>query len=576
MHRRTTGCETKRMPKPNFPSSFVWAGISALFLFLCVLTFDLIEEDAYIYFRFAANIANGYGYVFNQSGPPVESGSSLVWQLLLVPLYFIDSELVISTKIMGICFGLLSLIMTHKVTTCYVPDRALSFIPVLWLACSYPFFLWSHLGLETPLLIFLSLTFVYCVIEERAFRYWPLAGFLVVNVRPEGFMLGAILIPTLFITSGPRIKLRQIFLFVALICPVVIFRLLYFHDVVPNSFYHKIIIVAPLAWKTLWGFLSHSLVIIPFTVGVAAIFFPRIYSYKFVVLITATAVSIVWGAVGADLKFFDRSFAIALPFIYITAVYSLSVMFERLTIKSNRPKSAFVAVLALFGAALLFGSKSGFAATRYHNPLLKIVDKNLAEPYTFSERVAHLFTPHQHLDRSSMYWPFLYDNHQAIVGEFLAINYPKGISIVYSQMGQVPWYAGLDKHFIDSVGLVNRFVGYALFNYKMQYSSTLRAFNAITNPIIRLFDEEKRDNWTRQKAVDFIFDQKPEVIILNSLIRKDANSVPGMIANDERLDKYYAWKYSINLAHVYERKDFKRDKLEVSFPKNCRCFEVTE
>lgn len=45
--------------------------VVGLYLLLCLLTWNRIEEDAYTYFRLAENIAASEGYVFNRGGPPI-------------------------------------------------------------------------------------------------------------------------------------------------------------------------------------------------------------------------------------------------------------------------------------------------------------------------------------------------------------------------------------------------------------------------------------------------------------------------------------------------------------------------
>ena len=54
-----------------------------VYLFLVFLLFNQVYEDSFIYFRVADNIAHGYGYVFNRGSENVETGSGLLWQLLL-------------------------------------------------------------------------------------------------------------------------------------------------------------------------------------------------------------------------------------------------------------------------------------------------------------------------------------------------------------------------------------------------------------------------------------------------------------------------------------------------------------
>ena len=54
-----------------------WAFVAVcnVYLFLTLLTWNAIEEDAFIYVRVADNIADGFGYVFNRGGERVETGT---------------------------------------------------------------------------------------------------------------------------------------------------------------------------------------------------------------------------------------------------------------------------------------------------------------------------------------------------------------------------------------------------------------------------------------------------------------------------------------------------------------------
>ncbi len=553
-------------------------GISGLYCIIAILTFHYIEEDAYIYFRFAANIAEGHGYVFNQAGPPVESGSSLIWQLLLVPIYFLDPEMVISTKLMGVFFGILCLIMTQKTTGCFVNSQALSHIPSLWLACSYPFYMWSHLGLETPLFLFLSLCFLYCLINESLIRYWPVLAALVVFSRPEGFMLCAMVTALLFKKAGHKLELKQVGLFMLLVGMVELFRLLYFHDLVPHSFYHKMKVQDKNIWPILRNFFKYSLICMPLVLAVPALFRRSLYHYKSSVLIIAVLVALMWGPLGVDIKQFDRSFFVLTPLLYILIIYAI----ENFISTTNKRLSFSLGVLLLFSLVMLFFAKTNTGRKTYENPLIKSSQLIMAQPYSLKEQFFHLLTPREHLTRDAQFilrgqLYFIYDHHQAISGEFIALNYPEGIRVVYDQMGQTPWYAGLDKHFIDSMGLVDKPIGYYEFGKKLKRSDFLSLFDTLSTPVIRLFGGEERSRWTQQAALNYLFEQKPEVIMLHSfVVLALPESIPGLLYTDERLKKYYTKKYTVNLTAVYERKDISWDRGGVKYPKNCICNEISE
>ncbi len=75
-------CKCGVMDFSNKKTMFPWLAFGLCVIFYAALVaigFDDIEEDAFIYFRFAENIANGYGYVFNVGGERIEACSGLIW-----------------------------------------------------------------------------------------------------------------------------------------------------------------------------------------------------------------------------------------------------------------------------------------------------------------------------------------------------------------------------------------------------------------------------------------------------------------------------------------------------------------
>ena len=96
-----------------FAKSGLFASV-AVFLFFTFVTYNQIEEDAFIYLRVAGNLAAGYGYVFNRGQAPIEVGSSPLWQLMLVGLYWLPLDPLTGLKVLGILFGVGSIALTQQ------------------------------------------------------------------------------------------------------------------------------------------------------------------------------------------------------------------------------------------------------------------------------------------------------------------------------------------------------------------------------------------------------------------------------------------------------------------------------
>ena len=63
-------------------------------------------EDAYISFRYAENLANGHGFVFNPGGPPVEGFTSFGWVVLLALAHVLGGVVPDAAVVLSVCCGL--------------------------------------------------------------------------------------------------------------------------------------------------------------------------------------------------------------------------------------------------------------------------------------------------------------------------------------------------------------------------------------------------------------------------------------------------------------------------------------
>jgi hypothetical protein len=368
------------------------------------------------------------------------------------------------------------------------------------------------------------------------------------------------------IFTGPR---HRIALLALAVTAALLFRLVYFADLVPHSFYHKIQSNPSRALTTLWQFFEYSLLFIPvLVILLAGCIRPRQLDRDTVLLLAALLITLVWGAMGKDQKPHYRSFFAMLPFLYILTIRTVS----RCNTGANTlwPKLVCAAAL-VFSLCLLSLSQSNVGGDKFDNPLRRMHEldamRNAAGGADTAERVPVALQGLRNLIlRESGQ---IYDNYQRVTGEVLALNYPGEITVVYDQMGQTPWFAGLEKNFIDAAGLTDRPIGFALFNEKAQNSHFLGVYEWLTLPLIKPFDPLERTGWNTERALDYVFEQKPELIILHAL-NKDGR-LQKLLREDARFQARYSTRYTINWAAVYERNDFIDRERELVFPDNCYC-----
>ncbi len=113
---------TDRTPDTASPPS-LWKGHSAdikisivaigLIYLIHAWSYNFISDDAFITLRYARNLAEGQGLVFN-AGERVEGFSSPLWTLLLAGFHLLGCDLLVTARFLGAGFGLLTLFLVWR------------------------------------------------------------------------------------------------------------------------------------------------------------------------------------------------------------------------------------------------------------------------------------------------------------------------------------------------------------------------------------------------------------------------------------------------------------------------------
>ncbi|MDF3821302.1 hypothetical protein P3G55_15470 [Leptospira sp. 96542] len=190
-----------------------------------------ICDDAYISFVYAKNLINGNGLVFNVN-EYVEGFTNFLWTVFIAfGIQFFGSPQWFSV-ILGIFFYVSLLVLFFTEENKMVGGR---FLPLLTihLAMFYHLWVFSTSGLETMCFtFFLSLGLLKWEKKSKfALFFFCLASFL----RPEGILFFSILTIELIKCKNFRI------LFLPVICLLCffLFRVLYFGDLLPNTYFAK-------------------------------------------------------------------------------------------------------------------------------------------------------------------------------------------------------------------------------------------------------------------------------------------------------------------------------------------------
>ena len=204
-------------------------------------------DDAYISYRYAQNLSLGYGLVFNP-GERVEGYSNLLFVLaawLFLSAGVPPASLYLAITLLNLIFAIGLVLTFYKLAVTELDETKaslgaliLSLSPVLWI--------WTSAGLEIPLVVLLQILIWISVnsLEIRGSRFyagiWIAATLLLCLTRADGFVFPAISL--VFLGFKSQRRLFFIFLFVLLLIVGILtaWRLLYYGQLLPNTYYVKV------------------------------------------------------------------------------------------------------------------------------------------------------------------------------------------------------------------------------------------------------------------------------------------------------------------------------------------------
>ncbi len=147
-----------------------------------------VDEDAYISFRYAENLAEGQGLVYNP-GVHDEGYSNLLWVLLLSFGALLGLSVPVLAPILGVIAGVVLLWLLWRLAQRLIPDKKwLSLATPAMLAVMFPLAAWAGSGLETSLfaLLLFAAVFTHLRAEKSRFPWTGLWLGLAALTRPEG------------------------------------------------------------------------------------------------------------------------------------------------------------------------------------------------------------------------------------------------------------------------------------------------------------------------------------------------------------------------------------------------------
>lgn len=209
-----------------------------------------IPDDTFIYFRYAHNIANGFGFVYNINSLPVEGYSSFLYLMVLTLFEFIGVKAINVFVYLGVVSNLLSLlVISHYFLRILKVSSVTALTTILLIILTPNFLYYTTSGMETSLYSFLVITSVVITVKSYLEKRLPfLVGFMWALTSLARFEASAIFLFLLVINLLLDVKSQRIdsnyyykllMGFAVIFIPYFIWRWDYFGQFFPNTYYDK-------------------------------------------------------------------------------------------------------------------------------------------------------------------------------------------------------------------------------------------------------------------------------------------------------------------------------------------------
>lgn len=331
-------------------------------------------DDAMISMRYARNLANGFGLVWNQ-GERIEGYTNFLWTTYMALVHLLDipaskTSLVVLLTNIGLSIASIPIIIRF---IRFLGGGTLATVSTLvGYVLNKSAMTWTTEGLETMLLTFVFLLSTYRVIKESQLNQPRLLTYILIAtmslVRADAVILSVLLYGVCILLNRNK-RLVVIYSAISITLPVAheIFRIFYYGDLLPNTAYLKALnwngrYTAGLAY--ILDFAKHYAIMIAFAVIGSVLSRRKLTHYLLAVFLLYMAyVAYAGGDAFSEFRFFVPVIPLLMILCFL-GVQRLSMELPRVgehfvsLLKGRFTSKVTISLIMIFGVAIALLSLS--------------------------------------------------------------------------------------------------------------------------------------------------------------------------------------------------------------------------
>jgi len=417
-------------------------------------------DDTFIFLRFARNIVNGHGIVWNIGEEPIAGFTSNIYLLICTLLTYFFSNPILSIQLFNIILAIIGTIYMLKWYNFINPELATeNFLIVLIIILSPAFQYWIISGMDALLNVVSLIFYIYFIARspETIKKYFFFGLFIAILslIRPEFIFLIFYQTAYLIIKKSKITNLSYMFLgFGILFIPFYIAYYLYFGSVLPNTYFAK----TGGGIYQVWGGVEYVFISAKRMFGKAAFilllililgFSLSIFRRHFYVLGIALSIIFITVIKGGDHFILGRFLLPAIPLIFILLPSILDKSFSKISKYSNK-NLYYTLILCII---IVVNSTNYF----YQKQFFRIIGKPLVFEFDYSEKTQYY----------SFEIPDWTDQFIEI-GKKLKIICKNSETLAVVPIGAIGYFS--EMRIIDMVGLVDKHISTTEYDQKLLMS----------------------------------------------------------------------------------------------------------